>query len=137
MTSCRHEAEHPSPVTESTLLDTADAEMRFARIRHLPVVDATDRVVGIISTQDVVRAMALNRSKLQLPAASVMRADVFTVRGDEPLAKAVAQLIEYKIGALPVVDAKGQLMGILTDTDVVRWAYEQMTGVAYAPPPIE
>lgn len=121
----------------SDKIASANLEMRFARVRHMPIVDDAGRVVGIVSRQDVREAFAANKAKLELPTAAVMRAEVFTVGPDEPLARALALLIDNKISALPVVDAQRALLGILTDTDVLRWAYEQTTGRAYQPPPVE
>jgi CBS domain-containing protein len=123
--------------TLSDSIASADLEMRFARVRHMPIVDASGRLAGIVSRQDVREAFAANKAKLALPTASVMRAEVFTVGPDATLASALAVLIDNKISALPVVDEQRRLLGILTDTDVLRWAYEQLTGSTYQTPPIE
>ncbi|PWL18222.1 inosine-5-monophosphate dehydrogenase [Falsochrobactrum shanghaiense] len=46
--------------------------------------------------------------------------DVVVIRPDETLAQAIAVLNQYKIGALVVCDAAGQIGGILSERDVVR-----------------
>lgn len=122
---------------ESAQIDTTDAEMKFARIRHMPIVDGDGRLRGIVSAHDLMRAMAKERGRMKIPVAMVMRADVFTVRPEALLSAAIGQMIENKISALPVVDEENKLVGIVTDTDVMRWAYVKLTGHAYRPPPID
>lgn len=47
---------------------------------------------------------------------------LITIRGDEPIRRAIAMLVENRIGALLVVDAAGSLTGILSERDIVRTA---------------
>jgi len=47
-------------------LDTAIEQMRKARVHRLPVVDASNRVVGILSTNDVFRQVSTHRSQVSL-----------------------------------------------------------------------
>jgi CBS domain-containing protein len=49
---------------------------------------------------------------------------------DEPAASAGQRMLAAKIGCLPVVDARGQLAGIVTDEDFLRWATLQMAPAA-------
>jgi CBS domain-containing protein len=49
-----------------------------------------------------------------------MHADPITVRQDASLQEAVAILDQYRIHGLPVVDASGLLVGVLSQTDLVR-----------------
>ena len=52
-----------------------------------------------------------------------MTREPITVPGRSPLKTAVEIFIQKRVGALPVVD-DGQLVGILTDSDVLRVAYD-------------
>jgi CBS domain-containing protein len=47
---------------------------------------------------------------------------LITIRGDEPLRRAIAMLVENRIGALLVVDAAENLVGILSERDIMRTA---------------
>ncbi len=47
---------------------------------------------------------------------------VVTVTPDEPVRRALALLVEHRIGAVVVVDAPGQLVGILSERDIIRGA---------------
>jgi CBS domain-containing protein len=54
-----------------------------------------------------------------------MRTDLITVRQDAPLADATALLMSHRISGLPVVDAGGMLLGIVTEKDLLRVLYEE------------
>ena len=55
--------------------------------------------------------------------------DVVTVRPDAPLSEALQLMLKHKFGCLPVVDAQGNLLGILTDSDLVRFCGELLSGM--------
>ena len=110
-------------------LSIADDVMRLGRIRHLPVLDEDEQVVGIVSQRDLFRgalARALGygahaQQKLlgQLVVKEVMTNDPITISPDAPLAEAARLMLEKKIGALVVIES-GRLVGILTESDFVR-----------------
>ncbi len=108
-------------------VDQADFDMRLARIRHIPVVDDRNRLVGIISNRDLLRAFD-KLGKDSVAIESVMTTEVRTISGDAPARDAVSDLIEYKIGCLPVTGAEGQLIGLVTETDFLRIAHELLSG---------
>jgi len=106
--------------------------------RSLPVVAPDGRVVGVVSSGDLVTRGGLEarlellsampdearRSALErLPDRSVREAmtpDPVTVRIDETLASATHLMAERHLKRLPVVDAAGRLAGLLTRMDVLR-----------------
>ena len=110
-------------------LSIADDVMRLGRIRHLPVLDEDEQVVGIVSQRDLFRgalARALGygahaQQKLlgQLLVKEVMTNDPVTISPDAPLAEAARLMLDQKIGALVVIES-GRLAGILTESDFVR-----------------
>ena len=110
-------------------LSIADDVMRLGRIRHLPVLDEDEQVVGIVSQRDLFRgalARALGygthaQQKLlgQLVVKEVMTNDPVTISPDAPLAEAARLMLHQKIGALVVIES-GRLAGILTESDFVR-----------------
>jgi CBS domain-containing protein len=110
-------------VKDNDTLAAADERMEAAGIRHLPVSDAHNHVVGIISTRDLA---AHGKSKTKR-VGQVMSREVKTVRPDDPAEKAVALMLENKIGSLPVVDEEENLVGIVTETDFLRVAYQALT----------
>ena len=52
------------------------------------------------------------------------------MRPDDPADKAVAIMIEHKIGSLPVVDEEENLIGIVTETDFLQVAYRALAAGA-------
>lgn len=55
-----------------------------------------------------------------MQAMDVMTCEVTTVRPDTPIPEAIAKMVEGRISGLPVLDGKGQLIGILTEGDLLR-----------------
>lgn len=65
----------------------------------------------------------------------VMTKTVWTCRGDEAMSAAARLMWEHDIGAVPVVDAGGKIVGIVTDRDLCMCAY--FTGEPLAAVPVE
>jgi CBS domain-containing protein len=107
-------------------LEQAATEMRLGHVRHLPVVDLEGRVVGVLSSFDVMRALAQGNRLAQVR--DVMSKQVVTVRDDSTASEAARQMRELKIGSLPVVDADGRLLGIVTETDFLEIAELALAG---------
>jgi CBS-domain-containing membrane protein len=115
-------------VREDDSLSTADWDMAFNEVRHLPVVDGENRVVGIVSDRDVIIASA-RRPHESIAIAQVMTREVQTVLPSLPAIDAAAQLLRSKYGALPVVDERGVMLGIVTTTDFVELAHRALAGL--------
>lgn len=105
-------------------ISLADWEMALGEMRHLPVIDRERRVVGMLSDRDLSRA----REKA-VPIVSVMTREVKTIRADAAAVDAADMLLEYKRGALPVVDAEDRLVGIVTSTDFIELARRALSGL--------
>jgi CBS domain-containing protein len=110
-------------LAENQNLNQADELLRLHRIRHLPVV-RNGKLVGLITHRDLLRAMSQRGADpaKQSWASDVMVRDVKTVRPDTPTRDAVKLMLQNKYGCLPVVGADGELVGILTEADMVRFA---------------
>lgn len=87
-------------------------------VHHLPVVDAEDRVVGIVTQRDL-QLGARHFLEAGVEVSEVMHAPVVTVGPDEPLASAARLMISNRIGGLPVVDGR-RVIGVVTETDLFR-----------------
>jgi CBS domain-containing protein len=121
-------------------LAAADALMGMKRIRHLPVVDRTGRLTGLVTQRDLLAAAPSSityrnrdertRMLAWTRAADVMETHLCITLPDEPAAAAGERMIRHKIGCLPVLDAEARLAGILTEEDFLRWATAQMAPVA-------
>jgi len=108
---------------------------KSARIRRLPVVDAHGQVVGIVTRamleQFLAAAPPPSVLERQHAIVQVMHAPVATVAPDEPMEEAARRMVAHKIGSLPVV-ADGQLVGMITETDIFRQFVEILGGQSSA-----
>jgi acetoin utilization protein AcuB len=123
---------HPRPaaVAPETMLFGALAVMRDRQVRHLPVVDAARKVVGVISDRDIREEAGDPRAALldgrtaerlrNIPVSEVMSTPPWTVTESASLFSVAAQLIERRVGALPVVDEDQKLVGIISYVDLIR-----------------
>ena len=121
-------------LTEDASLREAVALLQRHRIRHIPVVHEA-RLVGIITDRDVKRATPsllsgisqeeYVRVLVQTHVSQVMTRNPFSVTPSTSLKDATKLLAERKFGALPVVEGD-RLVGILTNTDLLRAFYESL-----------
>lgn len=116
-------------------------------IRHLPVVDAGNRVIGVLTIDDLRGAFPfdVNRNRpldpvdrnevIDLRVSDAMTWAPRTVHPETTLEHAVRVLSDNRIGCLPVVDAHEQLVGILSEIDALHAldAVLHSGGVAAAP----
>jgi len=112
-------------------LGVADDVMGLARIRHMPVLDEDEAVIGLVSQRDLFRgalARALGygehaQKKLLglMRVKEVMTTELVTVSPETTLVEAAKLMTDRKIGCLVVVEG-GKLAGILTESDFVRLA---------------
>jgi acetoin utilization protein AcuB len=118
----------PYPITvppEASLVGAA-AIMVARHVRHLPVVDTTSSVVGMLSERDVRSAIgdpvqfAEQRPPGRDCVADVMTKPAVVVAFDRPLVEAARRFTDDRLGALPVVDKFGALLGILSYVDALR-----------------
>jgi acetoin utilization protein AcuB len=123
----------------SDSLSTAIHLMKEKKIRRIPIVNEAGKLVGIVSDRDLKdvspsRATTLDIWELhyildKLKLGDVMTKKPYTVSPETPIEKAALLMMEKKVEGLPVLDGKGQLVGILTEGDVFR-ALVEITGVA-------
>ena len=93
--------------------------MQDKNLHHIPVVDKNDTVAGILTLRDL-KIAAMHFGEAHVDVAEVMHSPVVTVGPGESLAEAARKMIDNRIGGLPVLDDNGQIVGILTETDMLR-----------------
>ena len=105
-------------VTPDESVTAADVEMKRVGIRHLLVVDR-QHLVGILSDRDLLAALATRESET-IRVRDVMTTPVRTLFTEAPAQLAAQWMVEDKIGALPVEGEDGQLVGVITETDLLK-----------------
>jgi acetoin utilization protein AcuB len=115
-------------IGDTATVREATALMRERAIRHLPVLDAGQRLVGIVTDRDlrqVLLDVALGHAPedaeqaADLPVRQVMTWGVLTVRPGTDLREAARVMRERRLGGLPVIDEAGRLVGMLTERDLL------------------
>jgi acetoin utilization protein AcuB len=119
-----------APITVRPDTPVFDARQRMVdeKIRHLLVVEE-GRLAGIVTDRDIrlnlpshatsLSVWEVNYLLARLTVGEIMTRAVITVGPDREARDAAQLMLDHKIGALPVVD-EGRLMGIVTETDVLR-----------------
>lgn len=94
-----------------------------ATARAMPVVDETMRLVGILSRTDLYRGAPSRgtRKKRKLVVADKMTPLVHGLPEDAPVAYAISLMAFERLHEVPVVDAGGRVLGMLTATDALAW----------------
>ena len=91
--------------------------LRVNRISGVPVVEG-EKLVGIISLEDIVRA--LQNDELTAPTRKYMSTRLITVNAFDSIVEAIEAFTEKGLGRLPVVDEQNNLAGIITKGDITR-----------------
>ena len=120
----------PISIPPSLTVRDALAIFETLEIRHLPVVDEQQRLIGMVSERDLhsfyaprqslaLEAVALARRALDGPVSSVMVATPLSIEEAAPLDAAIRKIIDAHLSALPVV-REGTLVGVLSFVDLAR-----------------
>lgn len=117
-------------ITEDTSMMKASIMMKEKKIRCLPVVDSKGTLVGIVSDRDLrdaapSKATTLDVYELNYLLSSMQIKDIMhkrlvLVRPEETVEFAAILMVDNKISSLPVVNSKGKLVGIITQTDIFK-----------------
>jgi acetoin utilization protein AcuB len=126
---------HPLTMEPTASITEAHRYMKENNIRHLPIVDKRNRLVGLITRETLTQAMPssvttlsiweMNYALNKLKVRDVMVKDVITVEENLSIEKAARVMAENKIGCLPVMRDQA-LVGIITDIDMLSTLMELM-----------
>lgn len=115
-------------VNPDTLIDNALETMREKHVRRLPVVE-NGKLVGLVTRDRLREAIpslptpltlwGLHYQLSRMKVRDVMITDVIVVHPDDTIKKVLALTEKHRIGTYPVVDDNGNLVGILTNTDLL------------------
>lgn len=116
-------------VTPDTLIDNAMETMREKHVRRLPVVE-NGKLVGLVTRKTIIEAIPSPSTALTLwglhyqlscmKVRDVMITDVIVVHLDDTIKEVLVISEKHRIGTFPVVDADGNLVGIITNTDLLH-----------------
>lgn len=96
------------------------------RLHHLPVVNRTGLLVGIVTERDLLLAAA-HYGTADIEVTEIMHKGALTASPEMTIAQAAQLMLQKRIGGLPVVDAQQQVIGVITETDLLK-AFVEMLG---------
>ncbi|MCA9666302.1 MAG: CBS domain-containing protein [Myxococcales bacterium] len=102
--------------------------MRERNVRHMPVLDDQERIVGVISERDIRRPKWVDDPNLARPYVldnsvkvhEAMTGNPEVVAASDPVERALDVLIADRFGALPVVDGERRVVGIISTIDLLQ-----------------
>ncbi len=123
---------------EASIFEARD-KMAANKIRHLPVIDSENNLLGVVTDRDVRSAMPsvfadvcnLEEEKkkvAELKVKDIMTTNVTTVSPMHTLQDAIMLIHQTRVGAFPVVDEDGKLKGIISVRDLLR-AFVNVLGI--------
>jgi CBS domain-containing protein len=108
---------HPAVTcTEKEPIQAIAERIVTKSVNHIVVVDDAGKLLGIVTSWDITRAMAEGKKAL----ADIESRNVITAKPDEPLEIASKRMAQNNISALPVIDIERKVLGIITSEDVSR-----------------
>ncbi len=119
----------PMTVKDNDTLGHAIRIMKDQRFKHLPVVNGSGHVVGVVTDRDLKRASPSDATLLevhellylldQVKIGQIMSHPIVTVEPNTPIAAAARLMAEKRVGCLPVLRGE-ELVGVLTTTDMLN-----------------
>jgi acetoin utilization protein AcuB len=112
-------------VSGDTTVMAAWDELKASGVRHLPVVNAQRRLVGMLSERDLLRVAGTPESHPLRPVqnekiSTVMRPRPFSAHPSTPIREIARVMVDERIGAMPIIDDELDLVGIVSRGDVLR-----------------
>src|SRR5919201_4564976 len=103
----------PRCATPETPLEEVAQIMATEDVGSVPIVDAQDHLVGIVTDRDIViRAIAKGKDTRGMQASAAASDELVAVRPDQDLDEALELMAQYKVRRLPVVAEGDRLVGI-------------------------
>lgn len=119
-------------LTKENSIADAIRIMDEKKIRHLPIIDKNQHLVGLVTDRDIRDAtpsifnMDEFKEELQNPLKDIMKTNIITGHPLDFVEEVSAILYEHRIGCLPILK-DDRLVGIVTETDLLRTLVE-LTG---------
>jgi CBS domain-containing protein len=119
----------PACCRPHTMLDQVAKMMVQYDCGEIPILDVTDRPIGVVTDRDIVcRLVAEGKNPMAYPAEVCMSESVVTVRADAPIHEVVATMKHHQVRRVPVVDDRECCIGIISQSDVASVARVEQAG---------
>lgn len=114
---------------EDFTVEQVYASMLEGRFRHMPIVSKNKKLLGIVSDRDLRNVLVFINDpegrktpvgNRKLTIGRVMTREPLAASPEDSVKTAVKLMVKHKVGCLPVCDAEDRLLGIVTETDMLR-----------------
>ena len=115
-------SKNPTCVTPDTPLVDAARLMKDENIGVVPVVESSNsrRLVGVLTDRDIaIRAVAEGRDGATTSVGHIMSTDIHTSAPDDSVNDIMALMGSEQIRRIPIVDERGDVVGIIAQADIV------------------
>lgn len=127
--------EKPAALPETAKAWEAVRLIQTLDVRHVPIVNDEGELVGMLSDRDL-RALSVPhvvageyvgelRAARDASVTTLMSGDVISVEPESDVSEIIDLMLEHKIGAVPVTEPDGTLVGIVSYMDVLRELAEE------------
>jgi CBS domain-containing protein len=117
----------PRTLTPESSVEEAARFMRDDDVGSLPLVEGT-KCIGTVTDRDIVVGVVAESRPLDTPVREIAAKHLVTVAPEQPAEEAMRLMAEHQLRRLPVCDEDGQLVGIVAQADVARFATPEQTG---------
>lgn len=114
---------------EDFTVEQVYASMLEGRFRHMPIVSRQKKLLGIVSDRDLRNVLVFINDpdgrktpvgNQKLTIGRVMTRDPLSASPEDSVKTAVKLMVKHKVGCLPVCDPEDKLLGIVTETDMLK-----------------
>jgi len=103
--------------------------MRQQDVGPIPIVDASERLIGIVTDRDLaIKVVADGKDSRTTTVSEIMTRNVVACHEEDNLQDALSTMAGYQIRRLPVIDHNGHLCGIISQADLAQ-CDPRMTGI--------
>lgn len=118
---------NPATLSPDATMQQLKELMRERRISGAPIVEQ-DKLVGVVSIEDLIHAM--EQGELGQPIRKYMASgNLIVAQAQEPVMEALRRFEKTGVGRMPVLDAREQLVGIITRGDITEALLHTLQGV--------
>jgi CBS domain-containing protein len=102
---------------EDNIIKEAQDIMKIKKISGVPIVDNGHRLINIISTEDIIKA--LETGKINKKIKELEKKNIITLKENDGFEKIVEYIATYGYGRYPVLNSENKLSGIITKQDIL------------------
>ncbi|WP_418859826.1 CBS domain-containing protein [Sutterella wadsworthensis] len=117
-------------ITPEKSIQESARQMRVEHVGSLVVVDQDGKPIGMLTDRDItIEGVARGVDVDQTTVRDLMTAPVVTATESEGMVTALARMREFGIRRLPIIDSEGKLVGVVTNSNLIKELSELLDGL--------